>query len=58
MEYIKVPIHSENKKFLQRLADDRGKSLEEVAKVAIQSYVFALRSKKRRVKREGISQNE
>lgn len=51
MEYIKVPIHSENKKFLQRLADDRGKSLEDVAKVAIQSYVFALRSKKRHAKK-------
>lgn len=51
MEYIRVPINSENKKFLQRLADDRGKSLEEIAKVAIQSYVFALRSKKRHAKK-------
>lgn len=50
LEQISIRISSAEKKELQRLADEKGKSLSEVTRVAIQAYLFALRTRKRKIK--------
>ena len=50
LEQISIRISSAEKKELQRLAEERGKSLSEVTRVAIQAYLFALRTRKRKIK--------
>lgn len=46
LEQISIRISSAEKKELQQLAEERGKSLSEVTRIAIQAYLFALRSRK------------
>ena len=50
LEQISIRISSAEKKELQRLAEEKGKSLSEVTRVAIQAYLFALRTRKRKIK--------
>jgi hypothetical protein len=50
LEQILIRISSAEKKELQRLAEEKGKSLSEVTRVAIQAYLFALRTRKRKIK--------
>ena len=50
LEQISIRISSAEKKELQQLAEERGKSLSEVTRIAIQAYLFALRSRKWKIK--------
>jgi predicted transcriptional regulator len=50
LEQISVRISSAEKQELQRLADEKGKSFSEVTRIAIQAYLFALRSRERKIK--------
>lgn len=50
LEQISIRISSAEKQELQRLADEKGKSFSEVTRTAIQAYLFALRSRKRKIK--------
>ena len=49
LEQISIRISSAEKKELQRLAEEKGKSLSEVTRIAIQAYLFALRTRKRKL---------
>ena len=50
LEQISIRISSAEKQELQRLADEKGKSFSEVTRIAIQAYLFALRTRKRKIK--------
>lgn len=47
VEYINVPVAHADKAYLQQVAREKGKSLTDVSRIAIQAYVYALKSKKR-----------
>lgn len=49
LEQISIGISSAEKKELQRLADEKGLSVSGVARRAIQAYLFALRTRKKKV---------
>lgn len=50
VEYITVPINSKDKVYLQQTAREKGKSLTDISRIAIQAYIFALKTKKRHAK--------
>jgi hypothetical protein len=50
IEYVTVPINSKDKTYLQQTARERGKSLNDICRIALQAYVFALKTKKRHAK--------
>lgn len=52
IEYITVPINGKDKAYLQQIAREKGKSLVDVSRIAIQAYIFALKTKKRHNKNE------
>ena len=47
---ISIGISSAEKQELQRLADEKNLSVSAVARRAIQAYLFALRTRKKKVK--------
>lgn len=49
LEQISIGISSAEKKELQRLADEKDLSVSAVARRAIQAYLFALRTRKKKV---------
>ena len=48
LEQFSIRISPSEKKQLQELADERGKSLSEVTRLAIQAYLYAIRHAKQR----------
>lgn len=50
LEQISIGISSAEKRELQRLADEKDLSVSAVARRAIQAYLFALRTRKKKVK--------
>lgn len=50
LEQISIGISSAEKQELQRLADEKDLSVSAVARRAIQAYLFALRTRKKKVK--------
>lgn len=50
IDYITVPINSKDKAYLQQVARERGKSLTDICRIALQAYIFALKTKKRHAK--------
>lgn len=50
IEYITIPISRQDKTYLQQVAKERGKSLTDICRIALQAYVFALKTKKRHAK--------
>lgn len=50
LEQISIGISSAEKQELQRLADEKNLSVSAVARRAIQAYLFALRTRKKKVK--------
>lgn len=50
VEYVTVPINSKDKTYLQQIARERGRSLSDTCRIALQAYVFALKTKKRHAK--------
>lgn len=50
LEQISIGISSAEKKELQQLADEKGSSVSAVARRAIQAYLFALRTRNKKVK--------
>lgn len=52
IDYITVPINTKDKAYLQQIAREKGKSLADVSRIAIQAYIFALKTKKRHAKEE------
>lgn len=50
IEYVTVPINRADKAYLQQLAREKGKSLSDVCRIALQAYIFALKTKKRHAK--------
>lgn len=53
IEYVTVPINRQDKAYLQQLAREKGKTLSDVCRIALQAYIFALKTKKRHVAKEG-----
>ena len=53
IEYVTVPINRQDKAYLQQLAREKGKTLSDVCRVALQAYIFALKTKKRHAAKEG-----
>ena len=49
LEQISIGISSSEKEQLQKLADERGKSLSGMARLAIQAYLYAIRHQKKKV---------
>lgn len=49
LEQISIGISSAEKKELQQLANEKGSSVSAVARRAIQAYLFALRTRKKKV---------
>ena len=49
LEQFSIRISPSEKKQLQQLADERGKSLSEVTRLAIQAYLYAIRHQKKKV---------
>lgn len=47
IDYLTVPINKQDKAYLQQVAREKGKSLTDVSRIAIQAYIFALKTKKR-----------
>ena len=58
LEQISIGISSAEKKELQRLADEKGLSVSAVARRAIQAYLFALRTRKKKVEIKNKSLKE
>ena len=54
LEQISIGISSAEKQELQRLADEKNLSVSAVARRAIQAYLFALRTRKKKVKMQNI----
>jgi len=50
IDYVTVPINRADKAYLQQLAREKGKSLSDVCRIALQAYIFALKTKKRHAK--------
>ena len=50
IEYITIPINRQDKTYLQQIAREKGKSLTDICRIALQAYVFALKTKKRHAK--------
>lgn len=48
LEQFSIRISPSEKKQLQQLADERGKSLSEVTRLAIQAYLYAIRHRKKK----------
>lgn len=58
LEQISIGISSAEKKELQRLADEKDLSVSAVARRAIQAYLFALRTRKKKVEIKNKSVKE
>ena len=54
LEQISIEISSAEKQELQRLADEKDLPICAVARRAIQAYLFALRTRKKKVKMQNI----
>ena len=53
-EQISILISPMEKQQLQELADERGESLSGMARRAIQAYLYAIRSRKRKVNKNPV----
>lgn len=49
LEQFSIRISPSEKKELQALADERGKSLSEVTRQALRAYLYAIRHQKKKV---------
>lgn len=58
IEYVTVPINRQDKVYLQQLAREKGKSLSDVCRIALQAYVFALKTRKRHAAVEKVVKSE
>lgn len=58
IEYVIVPINRQDKAYLQQLAREKGKTLSDVCRIALQAYIFALKTKKRHVAKEKVAKSE
>lgn len=48
LERISIQISKSEKEQLQKLAEERGRSLSNMARLAIQAYLYAIRYQKRK----------
>lgn len=58
IEYVTVPINRQDKAYLQQLAREKGKTLSDVCRIALQAYIFALKTKKHHAAKEKVTKSE
>ena len=57
LEQISIGISPSEKEQLQKLADERGKSLSGMARLAIQAYLYAIRHQKKKVQGQSLKKS-